>query len=186
MIEALGNRVRELRQAHRLTLDGLAAKTGISRSMISKIERGEADPTTTLLSRLAEGLGVSISTLVGGNAATGIAVLRRDQQPVFVDPATGFERRSLSPVFPSRGPVDFVLNTLPAGQTTGALAPHPPGVTECLAVAEGTLTARVGGEVFTLAAGDSLFFPADAEHALTNPGDRPCRYYIVIDGSKLR
>lgn len=181
----LGRRIKQLRQEKGLTLEQLAELSTVSKSMISKIERQEAVPTTTVLSRLAEAFGTSISGLIGAPPSGEALVIRKSDQPVFLDPRNGFERRSLSPLFPSRG-VDLVLNTLPPHQTTGAFRAHPTGVEEHLAVTDGTLLLRLGDNTFTLESGDAMFFHANVEHEFINQGDEPCRYFIAIDGSRLR
>lgn len=180
-----GKRLKQLRQEQALTLEQLAERSGVSKSMISKIERQEATPTTTVLSRLAEALEVSISGLVGAVVPGEARLIRHADQPVFRDPKNGFERRSLSPLFPSRG-VDLVLNTLPPHQTTGVFQAHPDGVEEHLAVTEGSLLLRLGDTTHALSEGDAMFFHGNVEHEFTNPGATPCRYFIAIDGTRLR
>lgn len=181
----LGWRIKQLRQEKDLTLEQLAKLSSVSKSMISKVERQEAVPTTTVLSRLAEAFGISISGLIGATPSGEALVIRQADQPVFRDPRNGFERHSLSPLFPSRG-VDLVLNILPPHQSTGAFQAHPAGVEEHLAVTEGTLHLRLGANTFTLEKGDAMFFHANVEHEFINLGDEPCRYFIAIDGSRLR
>ncbi len=180
-----GKRLKQLRQTGEMTLQQLAERSGVSKSMISKIERGEAVPTTTVLSRLAEALDIGISTLIGAPAPGEALLIRQADQAVFRDPKSGFERRSLSPLFPSRG-VDLVLNTLPPRQSTGTFQAHPNGVEEHLAVTEGSLHLRLGETTHILAAGDAMYFHANIEHEFTNPGDTSCRYFIAIDGTRLR
>lgn len=156
--------------------------SSVSRSMISKIERGEADPTTTILSRLAEALKVRVSELIGGVSADRVLVIPRKKQPVFIDPETGFERRSLSPLFPGGG-VDFVYNVLPPGKTAGPFEAHRSGVEEYLVVSRGRLRVRLGQASYVIEEGDSLFFSGDMTHFFENLSQKtPCHYYIVVDG----
>src|SRR6187200_1746564 len=92
-------RVRELRGATGLSLEALARKSGVSRSMISLIERGESSPTAVVLSRLATGLGVVLASLFDPPQALvpGVPLLRRAEQPEWRDPASGYVRRNVSP-----------------------------------------------------------------------------------------
>src|SRR5436190_361146 len=94
-------RVRELRAAHRLSLDAIAQKSGVSRSMISLIERGESSPTAAVLEKLAAGLGVTLGVLFDPLAAEDDTpdgpVARRADQPEWQDPASGYVRRNVSP-----------------------------------------------------------------------------------------
>ena len=99
--QRIAERVRELRAAQGLSLDALASKSGVSRSMISLIERGESSPTAVVLEKLAAGLGVTLASLfeplaAGAHAPTG-PVARRDDQPQWQDPASGYIRRNVSP-----------------------------------------------------------------------------------------
>src|SRR5438874_9710485 len=97
--QRIAERVRELRAARGLSLDALAARSGVSRSMISLIERGESSPTAAVLDRLAAGLGVPLATLFDApsRAVEPKPFLRRAEQPVWRDPASGYVRRNVSP-----------------------------------------------------------------------------------------
>src|SRR2546423_1439365 len=98
--QRIAQRVRELRAAQGLSLDALASKSGVSRSMISLIERGESSPTAVVLEKLAAGFGVTLASLFDAPAAaqgpTG-PVARREEQPQWKDPASGYLRRNVSP-----------------------------------------------------------------------------------------
>src|SRR4030081_1166445 len=99
--QRIAERVRELRTAQNLSLDALATKSGVSRSMISLIERGESSPTAVVLEKLAAGLGVMLASLFDAPAAAsqpprGPGAPRADQ-PQWQDPASGYLRRNVSP-----------------------------------------------------------------------------------------
>src|SRR5436189_1002825 len=96
----IAERVRELRATQGLSLDALASKSGVSRSMISLIERGESSPTAVVLEKLAAGLGVTLASLFDLPAAAptpSSPVARREEQPQWRDPASGYLRRNVSP-----------------------------------------------------------------------------------------
>ena len=93
---ALATRLRLEREARGWTLADLATRSGVSKAMLSKIERGEASPTAALLGRLSGAYGLTISQLFA-RAEQGGQLARAADQPVWMDPATGFIRRSLSP-----------------------------------------------------------------------------------------
>ena len=173
------------RRKMQLSLEKLAEISGVSRSMISKIERCEAVPSTTILARLAEALGLTFSQLMSHPIEREVIVIRSQAQPVLRDDATGFLRRCLSPVLPGRG-IDWVLNTLPPKASTGSFGTHRRGVEEYIYVLQGQLKAAIGSEVQILQTGDSLYFQADVDHAFTNAGADHCLYFLVIDSSKLR
>jgi transcriptional regulator with XRE-family HTH domain len=184
-LKILAEEVKRHRKRHDLSLEQLAAQSGVSRSMISKIERCEAVPSTTVLSRLAEALETTFSQLMAHEVEREILVIPANQQPILRDESSGFLRRCLSPVLPGRG-IDWVLNTLPAGGSSGEFVAHRRGVEEYIFVLKGRLTAVIGERAVMLAEGDSLYFQADATHTFSNPGRSPCEYFLVIDSSKLR
>src|SRR3954449_6967123 len=100
-------RVRELRTRRGLSLEGLAARCGVSRSMISLVERGEASPTAVVLEKLATGLDVPLAALFDAPAPAAGPVSRRGDQPARRGPGSGYLRRNVSPVgFPS--PIQIV------------------------------------------------------------------------------
>src|SRR5437867_2710136 len=98
--QRIAERVRELRAAQSLSLDALAGKSGVSRSMISLIERGESSPTAVVLEKLAVGLNVPLASLFDAPAAAQSPsgpLARREEQTQWKDPASGYIRRIISP-----------------------------------------------------------------------------------------
>jgi transcriptional regulator with XRE-family HTH domain len=177
--DRLGERVRELRRGRGLTLEELAERSGVSRAMISKLERGEKNPTLVVAAKLAEGFGVTLSQLVGMEERREVVVVPREKRMVMRDPETGFERQLLSPSFGGRG-VEFIRNVVPEGSTSGEFPPHRRGVEEYVVVEKGNLRAIIGGEEHSLRKGDALYFEADVSHRFDNAGDGGCSYYLVI------
>lgn len=167
-----------------LTSDQLAGLSGVSRAMISKIERGVSIPTATVLGKLATALKVSLSQLLGSPHPRSPRLTRRTEQAVFRDSATGFERRSLSPVFED-GAVDLAFNVLPAGRSVRFPAHHA-GMEEHLVVQEGELTVMLDAARFVVSAGDTLFFPSNCVHEFRNETDRAVSFLIVIDDRSRR
>src|SRR3954453_9187209 len=99
--QRIAARVRELRAARRLSLDALAARSGVSRSMISLIERGESSPTAVVLEKLAAALAVTLASLFDVSSAAPRAaedgpVARRGDQPLWRAPAYGYIPASVS------------------------------------------------------------------------------------------
>lgn len=184
-LEVMADEVRHYRKQRGLSLESLAAISGVSRSMISKVERAEAVPSTAVLSRLAEALGITFSRLMAPAVEREILLIPAARQPLLRDETSGLVRRCLSPVLPGRG-IDWVLNTLPVGGTTGEFTAHRRGVAEYIYVLRGRLRAAIGERVLALGEGDSLYFEADTAHAFTNIGKASCEYFLVIDASRLR
>ncbi len=181
----LPHAIRQLRRRQNLSLSGLAARSKVSKAMLSRIERGEANPSAVVLDRIAGALGVGISQLMARHDQAEMIVLPAAVQPVLADRTTGLERRAASPVLPSRG-VDVVHNTLPKGAATGTFAAHPLGVQEHILVLEGRLRATLGERQAELGVGDALYFEAHVPHRFENIGTGNCVWLLVIDASRLR
>src|ERR687891_850026 len=177
--DRLGERVRELRRRRGLTLEELSGLSGVSRAMISKVERGEKNPTLVVAAKLAEGLGITLSEFAGTEERREVVVVPREGRMVVRDPETGFERQLLSPSFGGRG-VEFIRNQIPEGSTSGEFPPHRKGVEEHIVVEGGALRAILGGEEHLLREGDALYFEADLPHRFDNAGEGECSYYLVI------
>jgi transcriptional regulator with XRE-family HTH domain len=183
----LGGAVRQWRLTLGLTLDGLAARSGVSRAMLSDVERGAKSPTIRVLCQIAEGLGCSVSDLLSGPPGDRpndvVSILRAPDRPVLVDPDSGVERRLLSPN-PRRAGVEVVLYVVPPGRETGEFPPHRPGTREHVTVMRGELVGRIGEIEIGLSTGDSAAFPADVPHGFRNPAAEPCEFLLVIDGPR--
>lgn len=177
--ERLGVRLRRLRREGGLTLEELAGQSGVSRAMISKMERGEKNPTLVVTAKLAEGLGVTLTQLVGVEERREVVVVPREERIVMRDPETGFVRQLLSPAFGDRG-VEFIRNVIPEGSTSGEVPPHRRGVEKYVGVEKGRLKAVLGGEEYLLEEGDALYFEGDVPHRFDNAGCEECSYYLVV------
>ena len=175
----LGARLRAARLGGGLSLDAVAGRAGVSRSMLSAVERGRKVPTVLVLDRIATALDTSIARLLGEERTTRVVVLRHASQDVARDPS-GWERRILSPVLPG---VEFELmrTTIAPGVDAGIFAPHARGSREYLAMERGTLQLTVGGTPYTLRAGDSVYYAGDCHHQFVNPGREPCVYYLAME-----
>ncbi len=184
-LSVLAEEIRHFRKKSHFSLEMLAEASGVSRSMISKIERCETVPSTVILSKLAEALGVTFSQLMAPAVEREVVHIPAARQPVLRDSESGFLRRCISPVLPGRG-IDWVLNSLQANAETGNFVAHRRGVDEYIYVLRGRLRVAIGEQRVTLNQGDSLYFQADVDHSFLNPGKTPCEYFLVIDTSKVR
>ena len=179
----LAARVHALRKAQALTLEQLAQASGVSRSMISQIERGASSPTAAVLSKLAAALQVPLAALFDmaapGQAPSPLA--QAEQQPCWTDPASGYQRRNLTP--PGYGaPLELVEVRFPAGQsvTFDHHAPAPrAAVHQQLWVLEGALVLTVGAQRWQLAAGDCLAMEVNQPIVFANPFGQPARYVLA-------
>jgi transcriptional regulator with XRE-family HTH domain len=178
--ERVAGRVRELRAARGLSLEALAARCGVSRSMISVIERGESSPTAVVLEKLAAGLDVSLASLFDAPQPSGGPVARRAEQPLWRDPQSGYERRNVSPPgFPS--PIQIVEVLFPprarVAYETGV---RDTRVHEQIWILEGTIDVTDGDERHRLKAGDCLAVVLERPMIFHNPTREPARYAVVL------
>jgi transcriptional regulator with XRE-family HTH domain len=180
----IAERVRELRAAQDLSLDALAARSGVSRSMISLIERGESSPTAVVLEKLAAGLGVPLASLFDAPGAAGQTpagpLARREEQPEWQDPASGYLRRNVSPPGVPQ-PMQIVEIHFPPGQRVVFEAPvREMQVYQQIWVLEGTIEVTVGEERHRLREGDCLAMQLNGSIVFHNPTRKPTRYAVVI------
>lgn len=175
----LGQRIKAARQSRKLTLDQLAVRSGVSRAMISRVERGESSPTAALLDRLCAGLGILLSALFRDERQSG-PLARRADQPLWTDPGSGYIRRSVSP--PGTGSaIEIVDVEMPAGGRVLLEAPRAGHrLDQQIWVLEGAITVTLAGVEHRLAAGDCLQMLLDGPIAYHNPGLRPARYAVVL------
>jgi len=176
---AIGERIRQRRVERGWSLEMLAKRASVSRSMLSAVERGAKVPTIVVLHRIAQGLGTNMTHLLGEERTDRVVLLRREEQDVVRDPA-GWERRNLAPVWPG-SEFEFMRTAIPAGVHAGEYPPHPVGSREYVAVERGSLLLTVAGTPYTLHAGDSLAYEADCLHSFANPGPAECVYYLALD-----
>lgn len=181
---AIGERIRLLRQQHGLTLDDLATRSGVSRAMISKVERAEASPTAQLLARLCAALGTTLSRFFETDEAPASPLSRHGDQRLWRDPDTGYLRRSVSPEGVD-SPVDIVEVEFPPGARV-VFDPHQieSGTTQHLWLFRGRLDMTLRDETHALEAGDCLFMALGDGHIFHNPYDETAHYAVILHRSK--
>ena len=176
----MGRAVKQRREAAGFSLRILAARSGISSSMISDIERGTKSPTVTTVVRLARALGVTAAALVDGGTglAPRIRVLRRGDGAGGEHPARW---KSLGPAAPGSR-IDFVRYQIPPSTVLGPAAAHAPGTVEHMHVATGIVRVTVGDETAELAAGDSCSCRTDVPHTVENPDpSAEALIYLIVE-----
>jgi transcriptional regulator with XRE-family HTH domain len=171
---------RKTRLERGLRIEQLAALSGVSRAMISRVERGETSPTLPIASRIAKGLGVSLSHLLGAQpAVASITRIRANDRVSFSDPSSGFVRELLSPPLDDHG-IEVALHSIPPAQSSGELPPYAVGTRKFVYVELGELALDVGPDRIDAKAGDSVCFNADVAHRFSNIGANICRYVLVV------
>jgi transcriptional regulator with XRE-family HTH domain len=182
----IATRVRALRTDLGMTLDALAAKCAVSRSMISLVERGESSPTAIVLEKIASGLGVPLATLFDDASAPASPVARHDDRTPWRDPGSGYVRRNISPAnFPS--PIQIVEVLLPAGASvayeTGA---RDVSIHQQIWVQEGTIEVTLGHATYRLSEDDCLAMQLNEPTAFRNRTRRAARYIVIVATERSR
>ncbi|OWW20138.1 helix-turn-helix domain-containing protein [Noviherbaspirillum denitrificans] len=178
----IAQRVLALRKACGYTLDGLAERSGVSRSMISLIERGQSSPTAAVLDKLAAALDVTLATLFSDEPCSEPAspLARRKDQPLWKDPASGYVRRNVSPRgFPT--PIELVEVVFPPHQcvafdnVTRDAETH-----QQVWVLEGAIDVTAGSQTWHLEEGDCVALQLEHHTVFHNQGDKPARYVVAL------
>lgn len=176
----IANRVRALRSGLGLTLDTLAAKCDVSRSMLSLVERGESSPTAVVLEKIATGLGVSLASLFDDSNAPVSPVSRREDRTPWRDPQSGYVRWNISPANFS-SPIQIVEVILPAGarvayETTARDA----AIHQQIWLQEGAIEITLGEATHKLSEGDCFAMQLNEPMAYRNRTRKPARYVVVL------
>jgi transcriptional regulator with XRE-family HTH domain len=174
----IAGRLLALRQANGLSLAELAGLSGVSKAMISKVERAESSPTAVLLGRLAAGLGVPLAQLLTEDKGSPRRLRARAEQEVWRDPEAGYLRRQIVERG-ANGGVEMVEIELPRSAQVGYPRWSGKPYRQCLWMLEGALRVDYGDERFELAQGDCLDFGVDRPLVFKALGRTGCRYLLV-------
>ena len=170
-------RLLALRQVQALSLADLAERSGVSKAMISKVERAQSSPTAVLLGRLAAGLGVPLAQLLTEDKEQPQRLRTRAEQEIWRDPKAGYLRRQVAER--RGGGVELVEVELPRSAQVDYPRWSGKPYRQCLWMLEGELRVDYGDERFELAPGDCLDFGVDRPLVFKALGRGACRYLLV-------
>jgi transcriptional regulator with XRE-family HTH domain len=180
LTERLAAAVRAARAQQELTVAALAERSGVSRAMIAKVERGDAQPTAALLAKLSGALGLTLSELIArAEQPRQQRLVRRGDQPVWTDPDSGYVRRAVSPTT-TTSPLELVEVELPAGANIAIAADSYTFIHQQIWVLDGHLRFHEGDEVHELDAGDCLQLGDPQPCAFVNPTRTTTRYLVAL------
>ncbi len=171
--------IKKRREALGLSANDLAERTGVSRAMVSKIERLDVSPTAALLGRLCNGLGMTLSSLIASaESGPSLPIARASAQPVWRDPETGLRRTMVSPLN-TGSRMELVQIELPSGAEV-KYGPQHNAYDQHVWVLQGVLTLTIDQDEVELSAGDCMCTRVDVAVALANRGRSACRYLVAI------
>ncbi|MCA1964011.1 MAG: XRE family transcriptional regulator [Prosthecobacter sp.] len=178
--ENLGKRVKKLRNDRGWSLEELATASGVSRSMLSEIEREKANPTLTVTFRIARAFGFTLQELIESaeTSASKIQVIRASDRAQVYRSDKQCEIRTLSPLNLEKDVEFYQLTLKPGGELRSQ--PHFEGTREFLTVQEGGVRIESGTDTDALTKGDSGTYRADVPHAIVNTGDSPAVLFLVV------
>jgi transcriptional regulator with XRE-family HTH domain len=172
VINGTALRVRNMRKQLGLTLEDLA--------VISKVERSEKSPTLSVLVRIAKGLNMTLSSLLGAEPdKSEISMIRAESRTTFRDPESGFERELLSLAQSGNG-LEIVLHRIPASSSSGLLPAYAVPTEKYIILQEGKLVVHVNGHDYVMNMGDTMHFEVKTPYSFSNPGQTTCVYYVVL------
>lgn len=174
----LGARIRLEREGRGWSLTELAQKSGVSRAMIHKVEKGDSSPTAMLLARLSGAFEISMSTLMASAEMQEGRLLRKEEQPLWTDPATGYLRRHVSPR--SDMPVDVVHIELPALKSVPFPALSYMQRRHLIWVLKGSLVFLEGNVRHEMREGDCLQLGPPSDCVFQNESDEACTYAVIV------
>jgi transcriptional regulator with XRE-family HTH domain len=186
--EALGARVRALREAMSLSLRDLAVRSKVSAPMLSQVERGDTSPTIQVAARIAQGLDLRLSQLLRLDEGGAVEVVRAGERRAGPAGARGHSYEILTPPLPGQR-VELSRHRLEAGaQTGGAGDPpmHEAGSRETALVESGRVTLHCDGAQHELLDGDCVTFDADLPHHFENPGPDPAVLLAAVSAGLRR
>ncbi len=175
----VGTIIHELRRQQGLSLEQVAVTSGVSKSMLSKIERNQTNPTLGTVWRLATAFGVGIEAIIGqNNRDTAIKRVKAFETPTLKSADGGCTVRILGPI-DLAGSVEWY--ELLADPNSALISePHEGGAVEHLTVLSGHLAVESGGRKVEIGAGETIRYPGDLRHAIHNPHTKAARAVIVV------
>ena len=180
--KAVANNIKQMRESRKLTLDAAAKLTGVSRSMLSQIEKGDVNPTISVLWKIANGYKTSFSSLISPEAGAHLLIWAEDVTALPEDEGRYINR----PAFPFQDDAQFetyMIEIKPGGFLQAQA--HLGGAVEFVTLFSGEAEICAGGDVFRLRRGDSLRFRADVEHTYRNTGTETVHINMIIYYSKV-
>jgi transcriptional regulator with XRE-family HTH domain len=175
----LCNRFRDLRKSRGWTLEQLASMSGVSRSMLSEIERNQANPTLGVAYRIAQAFGTTLGSLVDPpSKSSTIDIIRGGDRVFHFRHDDDCQIRTLSPLQLEKDAEFYELVIRPGAALRSA--PHFAGTRELLTIQQGNVKVTAGEDVCELGPRDSGHYPADVPHAIENTGKVKVIAFMVV------
>jgi len=173
----IASNIKRIRNERELSLDKVATLTGVSKSMLSQIEKGNANPSISTLWKLSNGFKISFTELINAPEHTVELINIHDKEPLTED--NGKLRNYPISLFDSEKRFEtYQIELDPKG--THNAEPHPPKTQEHITVMKGCIDVTVENKEYHLKDGDTLKFKADINHSYFNPGNKTCLMHMIL------
>ncbi|MDO4302933.1 MAG: XRE family transcriptional regulator [Bacillota bacterium] len=169
--------LKRIRKSRNLSLDMLAEKTGVSKSMLGQIERGESNPTVATVSKIMEGMQVSFEDLIYKKEDEIVSV-DRENLSIYKEKAGEYSMQVVFPYRRERSFELFYLRLAPGGLCLGNVYGENTWI--YLTVSKGAVNVKVENEEYRIAEGNSLRFPAFKEHSFAGPKEAEAEGYLIL------
>jgi transcriptional regulator with XRE-family HTH domain len=171
-------RVAQLRRKHHWSLDRLALASGVSRSMLSQIERNETNPTLAVTDAIARAFGLSLSELVDEpSSGRQMYLTSRVDTTTILRKEPGYRIRALTPLRYAGTLAVYELLLAPSGEFRSA--PHVMGTREVAIVVTGRVDVVSGTQNAVLEKGDALTFHGDVDYRISNLEDEQAELVLI-------
>ncbi len=175
--QSIGSVLKQVRTERELTLEETASLTGVSKAMLGQIERGKSNPTISVLWKIATGLKVSFSELLGSDSETHDVINVNDLEPVYESDGKMI-LHDVFPYNPVTGFEYFFITVLPGGEHVSA--PHLKSTEEHIVVTKGILRLVLDGQVHDMKAPSALKFKSNQEHSYSNPFEEEVIFQSIV------
>jgi XRE family transcriptional regulator, regulator of sulfur utilization len=169
--------LKTIRENKKLSLDQVAKLTGVSKSMLGQIERGEVNPTISVVWKIANGLKISFTSLLD-HAKSDVEVVKKSEIAPLIEDEERFINYPIFTFDETRKFEQYYIEIKPGGSRKSD--PHLMGTEEFVTAFEGEVSITVGGKEFKLADGDSIHFKSDISHSYRNDGDKTMHIHMTI------
>ncbi|MBI9051320.1 MAG: helix-turn-helix transcriptional regulator [Anaerolineaceae bacterium] len=169
--------LKRIRDERNLSLDKLAELTGVSKSMLGQIERGDSSPTISVTWKIVNGLKISFTSLVS-SPQSDISIIRKSEASPLLGDNGKYRSIPYFPIEEGRQFETYVIEIDKGGYLSAEA--HPDGAEEFIQVFQGELTIRVADQEYNVSEGDAIRFKADQAHAYHNSGQELIKFNLLI------
>lgn len=173
----VADNLKTIRENKKLSLDQVAKLTGVSKSMLGQIERGEVNPTISVVWKIANGLKISFTSLLD-RAKSDVELVKKNEIAPLIEDEGKFINYPIFTFDETKRFEQYLIEIKSGGSITAE--PHLIGTEEFITAFGGEVVVTVAGKEFKLTDGDSIHFKSDTSHSYRNDGDKTIHLHMTI------